>query len=142
MRRHKRYIVLAVLLLYPGLIVFAQNRSDSPLAGEPISRGKYIVEHLAMCTQCHTPRNEQGDLLLSHYLKGAPVPVQGPRHLGKWALRAPAVAGFPGYTRQEGLRLLMDGVTRDGRTPSPPMPPFRMKREDAEAVVAYLQSLE
>jgi len=92
--------------------------------------------------QCHTQRNEQGELLLSQYLMGAPVPVERPRYAGTWALRAPAIVGFPGYTKAEGLRLLMDGVARDGRTPSPPMPPFRMKREDAEAVVAYLQSLK
>jgi len=30
----------------------------------------------------------------------------------------------------------------DNRTPpQPPMPPFRMTRDDAEAVVAYLKSL-
>lgn len=137
-----RNIVLAGLLLFPGLVAVAQNKTQTPLAGESISRGKYIVDHVAMCIECHTPRNEQGDLLLSQYLLGAPVPVEGPRYAGKWALKAPAIVGFPGYTKEQGLRLLMDGVARDGRTPSLPMPPFRMKRADAEAVVAYLQSLK
>jgi len=140
-----RNIVLAVLLLFPGLVAVEQNKTQTPLPTEPISRGKYgkyIVDHVAMCIQCHTPRNEQGDLLLSQYLTGAPVPVERPQYAGKWALRAPAIVGFPGYTKEQGLRLMMEGVARDGRTPSPPMPPFRMKREDAEAVVAYLQSLK
>jgi len=56
-------------------------------------------------------------------------------------LKAPAIAGLPGYTKEESIRLLMDGLTRDGRRPDPPMPQFRLNRADAEAVVAYLKSL-
>lgn len=60
----------------------------------------------------------------------------------KWAVKVPAIAGLIGYTKEEGVRLLTEGITRDGRTPSPPMPPFRLTRADAEAVVNYLKSIE
>jgi hypothetical protein len=58
-----------------------------------------------------------------------------------WAIKAPAIAGLTGYTEEQAMRLLMEGVTDKGRAPSPPMPPFRMNRADAEAVVVYLRSL-
>ena len=59
----------------------------------------------------------------------------------KWALKAPAIAGLPGYTEEQGIRLLKEGLTRDDRRPDPPMPQYRLSRSDAQAVVAYLKSL-
>lgn len=106
-----------------------------------ISRGRYLVERVAMCVQCHTPRSQTGELLESRYLQGAPVPVTAPNFRIDWAYKAPAIAGLPGYTKQDGIKLLMEGVTPDGRIPNAPMPKFRLTRGDAEAVVAYLKSL-
>ena len=50
-------------------------------------------------------------------------------------------AGLPGYTPEQAVRLLMEGVSASGSTPRPPMLAFRMRREDAEAVAAFLKSL-
>ena len=96
-----------------------------------------------MCVECHTPRDQNGNLIGDEYLNGAPVPVKAPPYPQiNWAVKAPAIAGLIGYTKNEGVRLLTAGITRDGRVPNPPMPPFRMSAQDAEAVVAYLKSLE
>ena len=38
-----------------------------------VTRGKYIVEGLAVCTQCHTPRNSSGAADHTKWLQGAPV---------------------------------------------------------------------
>jgi hypothetical protein len=40
------------------------------------------------------------------------------------------------------IRLLTTGIGRNGSPPDPPMPLFRMSTADAEAIVAYLRSLE
>ena len=107
-----------------------------------ISRGKYLVERVAMCVQCHTPRNHTGELLETRYLQGGPVPVSAPPNFRiDWAYKAPAIAGLPGYTIQDGIKLLTEGITPDGRVPKAPMPKFRLTRSDAEAVVTYLKSL-
>lgn len=107
-----------------------------------ISRGKYFVERVAMCVQCHTPRNQTGELLETRYLQGGPVPVSAPPNFRiDWAYKAPAIAGLPGYTIQDGIKLLTEGITPDGRVPKAPMPKFRLTRADAEAVVTYLKSL-
>jgi mono/diheme cytochrome c family protein len=131
-------------LLFPALAATAeQPRNLTQGSSGAGVRGKYIVEQVAMCVECHTPRDENGRLMRTRYLEGAPVPVKAPPFARiSWALRAPAIAGLPGYTVEQGIRLLTDGVTADGRHPSAPMPSFRLTRADAEAVVAYLKSLQ
>lgn len=132
-------IAIFLGILFLPLASLAQ---DQPKQGAAIDRGKYIVNQIAMCSECHTPRNAAGQLQTTAYLLGAPVPVPAPPFANfNWALKAPAIAGLNGYSEQQGIRLLMEGITRDGRQPNPPMPRFRMNRSDAAAVVAYLKSL-
>jgi len=142
-REVKATMLLTGLFLFSAVVTNAQVKSKSQAAGAAlVGRGKYIVEHVALCVECHTPRDENGILQLREYLKGAPVPVKSPPYPQmKWALKAPPIAGLPGYTEEQSIRLLMDGLTRDGGRPDPPMPQFRLNRADAEAVVAYLKSL-
>jgi hypothetical protein len=59
-----------------------------------------------------------------------------------WPLQAPRIAGTPPGTDAEMVKLLTTGIWRDGKYLRPPMPQFRMKPQDAEAVVAYLKSLK
>lgn len=56
-------------------------------------------------------------------------------------VRIAFIKGLTGYTDEQEIRLLTTGITRNGTPPRPPMPPFRLTREDAAAVVAYLRSL-
>jgi mono/diheme cytochrome c family protein len=106
-----------------------------------IARGKYIVEGLAACGDCHTPRNRDGDIDRSKWLAGAPVFYEPAQSVPGWAISAPRIAGIPPGRDAEVITLLTTSVWRDGKTPRPPMPRFHMTREDAEAVVAYLKSL-
>ena len=130
------------LVLVTYYLVIAAGTDNQAVSKQEVTRGKYLVEQVAMCIQCHTPRDASGQLLLTRYLQGAAVPVPAPANFQiEWAYKAPAIAGLPGYTRQEGIRLLMDGMTPDRRTPKAPMPKFRLTRPDAEAVVDYLKSL-
>ena len=96
-----------------------------------------------MCIECHSPRDQHGQILESRKLLGAPIPIGPPPWEGVWALLAPRIHGLPGYDDREALRLLMEGsIGRDGQPLEPPMPPFRMTRQDAADVIAYLRSLE
>ncbi|HTM10763.1 MAG TPA: c-type cytochrome [Verrucomicrobiae bacterium] len=126
------------------MVVTQADGAERGSAGNPqLQRGEYLVDHVSMCVECHTPRDEEGRLLKNEYLKGAPVPVKPPAYgKTKWALKAPNIAGLPGYSEEEGVRLLTDGISRDGRLLDPPMPQFRLNREDAKAVVSYLKSLK
>ena len=138
-----KILLTLVFSLMTWCLATAADRNDK--AGNiegGISRGKYLVERVAMCVQCHTPRNQTGELLETRYLQGGPVPVSAPPNFRiDWAYKAPAIAGLPGYTIQDGIKLLTEGITPDGRVPKAPMPKFRLTRADAEAVVTYLKSL-
>ena len=61
---------------------------------QSLARGKYIVEGTSMCNDCHTPRDDKGQLILSKALQGAPLGVQ-PIHPMPWADTAPSIAGLP-----------------------------------------------
>jgi mono/diheme cytochrome c family protein len=106
-----------------------------------IARGKYIVEGLAACGDCHTPRNSSGEIDRTKWLAGAPVFYEPAQRVPGWAISAPRIAGLPPGSDAEVIKLLTTGVWRGGQAPRPPMPRFHMAQEDAEAVVAYLRSL-
>lgn len=107
-----------------------------------VEHGRYIVENIAMCAQCHSPRDEKGEIIDSQRFMGAPVPVRPPWG-SNWATKAPRNRGLPGYTEELAIRLLTQGaIDRNGQQLRPPMPRFRMTREDAADVVAYLKSLQ
>ena len=128
-------LVVGVLMLTITAVAAAASRADQ------VARGRYLVNHVAMCVQCHTPRDANGELDRTRLLKGAPVPVSSPFPTQQWAFTAPAIAGLPGFSDEDEITLLTTGRRPGSAVPRPPMPPFRLTREDAEAVVAYLRSL-
>jgi hypothetical protein len=139
----RRIMAAAVVFVAAGLLVAAapRLRATRPTA-EGVERGRYLVHHVAMCVQCHSPRDERGELQRLHLLEGGRIPVSSPYPDETWAFEAPHLAGLPGFDPDAVVTLLMTGHLPDGRSPRPPMPPFRLSREDAEAVVAYLRSLD
>jgi mono/diheme cytochrome c family protein len=132
------------ILVGAGLLLVIHEASyPASESKDSMTRGKYLVDQVAMCVECHTPRNDKGEILSSQYLKGAPIPVNSPPYPNmKWAIKAPGIVGLTGYTDQQGIRLLTEGIAADGRVLDPPMPRFRLTRSDAEAVVRYLKSLK
>jgi len=68
-----------------------------------------------MCVECHTPRDQGGRLIRAEYLRDAPVPVKAPPYPNlKWAIKAPAIAGLPGYNIRS-RRASIDGRHHDQR---------------------------
>ncbi|MBM3608821.1 MAG: alkylated DNA repair protein [Alphaproteobacteria bacterium] len=75
-----------------------------------VKRGRYLVEALGHCAECHSPRNVLGGIIASQRMAGGPDPhgkgwvsniSQHERALGKWS--AKDIAGF-----------LKTGLTSDG----------------------------
>lgn len=54
--------------------LFANEDWVMPANGEEITRGRYLVEALGHCGECHTPRNALGGPDYSRWLQGAPSP--------------------------------------------------------------------
>lgn len=109
--------------------------------GSSASRGQYIVEDVAMCGTCHTPRKPDGELDRSRWLAGAPVPYLSARPTSNWPLEAPRIAGLPPANDAGMITLLTTAIWTDGKPLRDPMPKFHMTRADAEAVLAYLKSV-
>lgn len=103
--------------------------------------GQYLAEHVAMCVECHSGRDEQGGILETRKYLGAEIPVT-PARGDNWAEQAPRIRGLPGYDDEQAIRLLTQGaIGRRGERLRPPMPRFRMTPQDAADVIAFLRSL-
>lgn len=103
-------------------------------------RGRYLVEKVAICADCHSPRNERGEFDLAKWLQGSQLDFQPAHPMPVWASYAPPLAGLPGMDEAIVVRLLETGQWRDSRPLRPPMPQYRMSHEDAVAIAAYLKS--
>ena len=121
------------------LVVVALTACDASAAD--VAHGQYLVEQVAMCGECHTPRTEDGTLERARWLEGSPIPVRAPAFPTAWAIEAPPIAGLPAYTDEQAIRLLTTGIDRSGHALRPPMPSFRLSDRDATDVVAYLRTL-
>jgi hypothetical protein len=51
--------------------------------------------------ECHTLRNERGELRHEVWLSGAPIWIQPVAKIPNWADRVPALAGFPSLTEEQ-----------------------------------------
>jgi mono/diheme cytochrome c family protein len=143
-------LLVAVVLLYcvaPRTRAQTPQNRGSQATASPgtnstqIARGKYIVEGLAMCGMCHTPRTDSGEIDQGRWLDGAALWLLPAHPSTDWPLKAPRLAGSPAASDEELVRLLTTGVWKTGNHLRSPMPQFRMSQADAEAVVAYLRSL-
>src|SRR5215472_4488408 len=143
-------LLFAVALLYCATprtrAQTPQNRGSKSAANRgtssaQVARGKYLVEGVAMCGTCHTPRTDSGEIDQQHWLDGAALWLLPAHPTADWPLKAPRLAGSPAASDEELVKLLTTGIWRTGRRLKAPMPQFRMSQADAEAVVVYLRSL-
>ena len=150
-RAFPAFFACAVLLIGVANTGLAQNvpskhSANTAKAAEPsaavVAHGKYIVEGLSRCGQCHTPHDSSGNPEQNELLEGAAVWLQSAEPSEDWPLKAPRIAGVLPGTDAEMIQLLTTGIWRDGKRLREPMPQFRMTEPDAEAVVAYLKSLQ
>jgi mono/diheme cytochrome c family protein len=119
------------------------KKNASPHQSEKagVARGKYLVESVAVCGQCHTPRDSNGNLERARWLQGASVPWLPAQPDSDWPLSAPRIGGTPPASDADMVKLLTTGIWTNGNRLRFPMPQFRMERSDAEAVVAYLKTV-
>jgi mono/diheme cytochrome c family protein len=122
----------------------AQDRSRpkvAPNAADPalVQRGAYLVNEVARCGDCHTPRDGRGKPDNMRRLQGAKMwftPAVRPR---EWEGHAPDLtsSGRGGrWNEARWVKFLTTGGDAD-----PPMPRYHLTADDARAVAAYLGSL-
>lgn len=136
--------------LRPGLTVWKWiNFTPGAFSAEParsaeVNRGAYLVQALAHCSECHTPRNLMGGLDAARAFAGTPDGPEGERvpnitphpetGTGKWS---------PGDLTD----LLKQGMTPDGDFVGGSMAEVvrnstgKLSDTDVKAIVAYLKAL-
>ena len=119
----------------------AKAPTAAPASQSQIEHGRYLVEDVGMCEECHTPRDDSGNLDESRRLQGAAIWITPVHPTTNWAMRAPALAGFPGFSDAQGEQILENGIGPNGLAIQPPMHIYHMTPADAQAVIAYLRSL-
>jgi mono/diheme cytochrome c family protein len=107
-----------------------------------VTRGKYLVERVGICVDCHTPRNERGQFVRARWLEGSPLFFKPIVPIPNWTNVALPIAGLPGWTEADAIKFFTTGIAPGGKTARPPMPAFRLTERDAAAVAAYLKSLK
>jgi mono/diheme cytochrome c family protein len=124
-----------------GLALFA-----APVHAESkAERGKYLVEEVAKCGDCHTPMGPEG-ADRSRWLKGTVLGIQPIEPIKGWHKTAPDLTTSGRLWQRWGenglIRFLTTGTGPNGNKAEPPMPTYTLKPEDAEAMVAYLKTLK
>jgi mono/diheme cytochrome c family protein len=138
-----RRMAFAAVIFLPTLFLVSSGGSqrNGKQASGDIDRGRYLVENVAMCGECHTPRNAQGELLRGQWLQGATVWIVPIIKDPNWAERVPGLAGLPSFNEEQVERVLEKGTGPEGEALRPPMHIYHMNPDDAKAIVAYLKSL-
>jgi mono/diheme cytochrome c family protein len=137
-------LVAAGAAWFGTIQVAAQQKTEVavPAGGRgDVEHGRYLVESVAMCAECHSTRDQAGIIVPTTRLYGGPLPIKVPWP-ADWPIAAPRIAGLPAYTDAEFLRLLTEGgaMKRNGAQARAPMPRFRMSAQDAADVAAYLRT--
>lgn len=107
-----------------------------------IARGRYLVQQVALCGDCHSPHNAQGEVLPGKDMEGSRLNFEPIHPFPAWSPMASPIAGLPTMTTRQVMRLLTMGIDKNGKPPRPPMPNYRMSNSDAAAIIAYLKSLK
>ena len=142
----RRKIQWALVLV---LVTLAAASWCAPTAGHPksgdvddetLKRGAYLVNNVAQCGNCHTPRNAKGELDATRHLQGAPIWFKSTKiQFEKWEDAAPDLTAS-GLASKWGEEKLVKFLSTGGQADAP-MPVFKLTVGDARAVVAYLRSL-
>ena len=112
-------------------------------AQTPLERGKYLVEGILTCGNCHTPRGPGGVLDTAKRHAGSPVPqIDTP----EWSAHPTNITpdketGIGGWTREQVKVAIRDGKRPDGQQLAPLMPYGFYKiftPADLDAVIAYV----
>src|SRR5713101_4178220 len=66
---------VSCIVLCVALTLFGQSRPKTNSSSTSVARGKYLVDHVSKCGDCHTPRDEKGQSIASRYLQGGDLGV-------------------------------------------------------------------
>ena len=108
-----------------------------------VERGKYLVEGIVACGNCHIARGPQGQPLFEKGLSGGMLFDEPPFKAHAANITPDAATGIGKWTDAQLAKAIREGVRPDKSIIGPPMPIEFYRRfsdDDLTAVVAYLRS--
>src|SRR5215468_5343724 len=130
----KSFLFLTVALMLIAVVTLSGQSSK-------IERGKYLVEEVARCQECHTPKTAEGEFDKSKWLKGATLNIAAITPVKGWHAASPDITSTSALWQRWGedgmAKFLQTAKNPRGGSAGAPMPAYMMKAEDAEAIVAY-----
>ncbi len=126
---------------------FHKSPATAPKSG--VERGKYLTDHVAICGDCHTPRNSIGVPSKTLYLAGAGKDI-GPLGQSIPNITPDKETGIGDWKRDDIAELLLKGTKPDFDNVQGLMEEViqgaphgykDMRKEDALAIADYLKSL-
>src|SRR3954467_11382702 len=119
--------------------------ATSAQAQAPLERGKYLVEGILTCGNCHTPRGPAGVLDTTRRHAGGPQVWETAEYRVHPSNITPdKETGIGAWSRGEIEAAIRDARRPNGQQLSPQMPPAYYKifaPADLNAVVPYMQPL-
>jgi mono/diheme cytochrome c family protein len=113
---------------------------------DKVARGKYLVEEVARCGDCHTPKLLDGSFVKSATLRGTQLNFAAAVPIAGWRSTTPDItpkgALWPRWGEDGISKFLQTGKGPRGSKAGPPMPAYNLRPEDADAIVAYLKTLQ
>ncbi len=140
MKRLEAVLGISAVFLLAVVAVSAQKPQAAVPPPNLAARGEYLATSVAMCVQCHSPRDEKNEIIGALRFTGAPIPFKSPYANREWASVAPNIRSLSGWTDEQMVMLLTEGRVGDRPVPRSPMPPFRMSPDDARAIIAFLRA--
>jgi mono/diheme cytochrome c family protein len=89
---------------------FSNSPPEAPQSGR--KRGRYLVDHVSLCGDCHTPRNSLGVPNQSLYLAGASEKI-GPLGQAVANITSDRATGIGDWKREDVAELLKSGTKPD-----------------------------
>jgi mono/diheme cytochrome c family protein len=113
---------------------------DDPARSPEWNRGRYLVETLGHCAECHSPRNALGGVVAAQRFAG------GPELEGQGWTPNITPHGLKDWTKGDIAYALDAGLTPEGDSLGASMAPVvrnmaQLPKEDRAAIAAYLLSL-
>ena len=134
------------LFLHPWRWLFFDREPDAaaPAQDERLARGRYLVETLGHCAECHTPRNMLGSLKRGPHLAGSRY---GPGGLTVPNITPDTETGIGSWSEVDLTFFLRTGFTPYGDDVQGEMREAiddglrHLTQDDLEAMAAYLKAL-
>mgnify|MGYP001274476975 CR=1 FL=1 len=127
--------------------IFHKSPATAPKSG--VERGKYLADHVAICGDCHTPRNSIGVPSRTLYMAGAGKDI-GPLGQSIPNITPDKDTGIGDWKRDDIAELLLKGIKPDFDNVQGLMEEViqgaphgykDMRKEDALAIADYLKSI-